>query len=91
VRGRFPLMACAPERTLVAVRAMAPVAGMPPNSGTTKFAVPCATNSTFGSCCVPLMPSPTTAESRLSMAPSSATVSADGSSIGIQSAWNSGM
>src|SRR5581483_10611265 len=37
----------APERILVAVRAIAPVAGIPPSSGDAIFATPCATNSTF--------------------------------------------
>ena len=37
-----------PERTLVAVRAIAPVAGRPPNSGDAMFATPCAISSTFG-------------------------------------------
>ena len=39
---------CAPERMLVAVRAIAPVAGSPPNSGDTMLATPCANSSTFG-------------------------------------------
>ena len=38
----------APERMLVAVRAMAPVAGIPPKSGETMLAIPCATSSTLG-------------------------------------------
>ena len=37
----------APQRMLVAVRAMAPVAGMPPKSGDARLAMPCAINSTF--------------------------------------------
>jgi hypothetical protein len=40
----------APARTLVTVRAMVPVAGMPPNSGLTMLAMPCAISSWFGSC-----------------------------------------
>ena len=68
----------APERMLVAVRAMAPVAGMPPNSGETMLAIPCATNSTLGLCRSPVMPSATTAESMLSSAASMATVKAEG-------------
>ena len=38
----------APERMLVAVRASAPVAGKPPNSGETMLATPCANSSVFG-------------------------------------------
>ncbi len=41
---------CAPDRMLVAVRAMAPVAGSPPNSGETMLATPCANSSVFGLC-----------------------------------------
>ena len=36
-----------PFFTFVAVRAMAPVAGMPPNIGETMLATPCATSSMF--------------------------------------------
>ena len=39
-----------PFLTLVAVRAIAPVAGMPPNSGATMFATPCATSSMLDLC-----------------------------------------
>src|SRR5260370_35073606 len=39
---------CAPERMLVAVRAIAPVAGNPPNMGEKMLATPCPINSTFG-------------------------------------------
>ncbi len=70
----------APERILVAVRAIAPVAGMPPKNGDARLATPCATSSTLELCRSPLMPSATTAESRLSTAASSATVNAEGSS-----------
>src|SRR5260370_31007381 len=38
----------APARMLVAVRAMAPVAGRPPNNGDTIFATPWPNNSTLG-------------------------------------------
>ncbi len=41
---------CAPERMLVAVRAIAPVAGSPPKSGDAMFATPCPTSSTFELC-----------------------------------------
>ena len=39
----------APARTLVTLRAMVPVAGMPPNSGLTMLATPWAISSWFGS------------------------------------------
>ena len=38
---------------LVAVRAMAPVAAMPPKKGATRLPMPCANSSASGSCCVP--------------------------------------
>ena len=65
-----------PFFTFVAVRAIAPVAGMPPKSGDTMFATPCATSSMFERCRPPIMPSATTAESSDSIAPSSAMVNA---------------
>ena len=80
----------APRRMLVAVRAIAPVAGMPPKSGTTRLARPWATSSTSGLCRSPHMLSATTAESRLSIAASIATVNAEGKSGRIRSARNSG-
>ena len=43
----------APERTLVAVRAIAPVAAMPPKNGATRLPTPCASSSASGSCLVP--------------------------------------
>ena len=63
---------------LVAVRAMAPVAGIPPKSGEAILATPCATSSTLELWRSPVMPSATTAESMLSSAASSATVKAEG-------------
>src|SRR5262249_41697123 len=80
----------APERILVAVRAMAPVAGIPPTSGTAILAIPCATSSTLGLCLSPLIRSETTADISDSIAPKSATVNAgessgtiiDGSNVG---------
>src|SRR5213082_3452699 len=45
----------APERTLVAVRAMVPVAQMPPNSGEAMLATPWATSSQFDRCRLPLI------------------------------------
>ena len=71
----------APLLMLVIVRAMAPVAGMPPNSGATMLARPCPTNSWFESCRSPVTPSATVAESKLSIAPSTAMTSAVGSSL----------
>ncbi len=65
-----------PFRTFVAVRAIAPVAGIPPNRGEAMFATPCATSSMFERCRPPIMPSATTADSSDSMAPSRAIVKA---------------
>ena len=39
----------APARRLVTVRAIVPVAGMPPKNGVTTLAMPCAISSWFGS------------------------------------------
>ena len=61
-----------PLFTLVAVRAMAPVAGMPPNSGEATLATPWAISSMLERCRPPIMPSATTADSSDSMAPSAA-------------------
>ena len=69
----------APARTLVAVRAMVPVTQMPPNSAEPILAKPCATSSQLERCRRPVMPSATTADSRDSMAPSSANAIASGS------------
>ena len=66
----------APLLMLVAVRAIAPVAGMPPKSGDAMFAIPCATSSMLERCRPPIIPSATTAERRLSMAPSAAMANA---------------
>src|SRR5216683_1377817 len=63
----------APERTFVAVRAMAPVAGSPPKRGETMLATPWPINSTLGLCLSLLMRSETTADMSDSMAPSMAT------------------
>src|SRR3989449_3307320 len=75
-----------PFLTLVAVRAMAPVAGIPPNSGEAMFAIPCATSSMFERWRPPIMPSATTAERSDSTAPSSAIVNAAPINPGIW--WN---
>src|SRR5262249_18452159 len=73
----------APKRILVVVRAIAPVAGMPPKKGQTILATPKAMSSALGLCLVLAMPSATTAESRDSMAPSMAMAKADGKSARI--------
>ena len=70
----------APLRTLVAVRAIAPVAAKPPNSGAAMLAMPWPISSWFESCRVPAMPSATTADSSDSIAPSIAIVNAGPSS-----------
>ena len=75
----------------MAVRAIAPVAGRPPNSGDSTFASPCAVSSTFGSCLSPDIRSATTAESSDSIAPSIATVSAGDSSVRTSSGLNAGI
>ena len=83
----------AADRTLVAVRAIVPVTQMPPNRAEAMFATPCATSSQFDRCRRPLMESATTADSRLSIAPSSANASASGStaiSLSIEIAGSSG-
>ena len=64
----------APLFTLVTVRAMVPVAGMPPKKGVTKLAMPCAISSWFGLWRAPIMPSATRAHSSDSMAPRKASV-----------------
>ena len=68
----------APARRLVTVRAMVPVAGMPPKNGTMKLATPWAMSSWLGSCflwCGLVASwSATRAHSSDSMAPSSAMV-----------------
>ena len=70
----------APARMLVAVRASAPVAAMPPKKGATMLPSPRPMSSASGSCRVPVMPSATTAESSDSMAPSIAIAKAAGRS-----------
>ena len=80
----------APERTLVAVRAIAPVAGRPPKSGEAMLATPCATSSTFGLWRSPVMRSATTADISDSMPPSIATVNAGGRRPSTRSRRNGG-
>ncbi len=55
--GVFP-----PLLTLVIVRAMAPVAGMPPSMADATLAAPCATSSILDLCREPIMPSATVAD-----------------------------
>ena len=62
--------------TFVAVRAMAPVAGIPPNSGEAMFAMPWATSSMLERWRPPIMPCATTAENSDSIAASNAMVKA---------------
>ena len=69
--GVFP-----PLLMFVIVRAMAPVAGIPPKSGVTRFAIPCPISSLFELWRSPITPSATAAESKDSMAPSIAMVRA---------------
>ena len=65
---------------LVPVRAMAPVAGMPPKNGTTILAMPWAISSWLESCLSPIIWSAATAHSSDSIAPSRAMVKAGASS-----------
>ncbi len=65
-----------PLRMFVAVRAMAPVAAKPPNSGATMLAIPWPISSWFELWRVPAMPSATTADRSDSIAPSNAMVNA---------------
>ncbi len=68
----------APARTFVAVRAIAPVAEIPPSNGQAMFARPWPINSVFESCRASIIPSATIADNNDSIAPSIAIVS-DGS------------
>ena len=65
-----------PLLMLVMVRAMAPVAGMPPKSGEARLAKPWAISSVLELWWSPITPSATVAESRLSIAPRMAMVMA---------------
>ena len=69
------------KKLFVAVLAMAPVAGIPPKIGEAMFATPCAINSMFESCLEPIIPSATTAESKDSIAASTAIEIAVGKSV----------
>jgi hypothetical protein len=68
----------APDRMLVAVRASAPVAAMPPKNGAAMLPRPRPMSSASGSWRVPVMPSAITADSNDSMAPRIAIVNAGG-------------
>ncbi len=82
---------CAPARTLTAVRAIAPVAGIPPMNDTATLASPWPSSSRSGSCGSPsAIPSATLAESRLSRAASAATASTADRSVGRSVTANSG-
>src|SRR5581483_3853299 len=70
-----------PFLTFVAVRAIAPVAGMPPKSGEAILATPWATNSKLDLWRPPIMPSATTADNSDSIAAKSATAVADGNNV----------
>ena len=58
--GVFP-----PLLMFAMVRAMAPVAGIPPNSGVAMLATPCAISSVLESCLSPITPSATVADSKI--------------------------
>ena len=68
----------APDRMLVAVRAIAPVAGSPPNSAEARLATPWPTSSWFDRCLYPVIPSATTQERSASMPARNAIVKAAG-------------
>ena len=81
--GDFP-----PLLILVMVRAMAPVAGIPPNSGAIILAAPWAISSVCEAWRSPMTPSATAADNRDSMAPSTAMVMATGNKFLIASQFN---
>src|SRR6266513_335476 len=72
-----------PFFTFVAVRAIAPVAGIPPNNGEAMLAMPCATSSMLERWRPPIMPSATTADSSDSIAARSAIVKAGRGQAGV--------
>jgi hypothetical protein len=76
---------------LVAVRAMVPVTGKPPNRAEPILAMPCATSSMFERCLRPVMPSAILAESRLSTPPSKVKDKAAGSTARIRSGRSIGI
>ena len=67
-----------PVLMFAAVRAIAPVAGMPPKKTDPMFATPCATSSQLDLCLPPIIPSATTALSSDSIPASRAIVVAEG-------------
>jgi hypothetical protein len=76
---------CSPDLALTAVRAMAPVDGMPPNTGEATDVRPCPTNSRLGSLGGPsVSASATLADRRLSMAARTARSIAAETSSGTQ-------
>ena len=77
-----------PFFTLAAVRAMAPVAGMPPKRAEAIFPAPWAASSILERCFPLIMPSATTQESRDSMAARIAMVKASGRAVWIISKLN---
>ena len=84
-----------PFRTFAAVLAIAPVAGIPPNSPEKIFPSPWPISSAFDLCVSPIIPSETTAESSDSIAASTAMVNAGESIcctsfIDITGTWNLG-
>ena len=66
---------------LVPVRAITPVAGMPPNSGEAMLATPCASTSMFERCRVPAIVSAATADRSNSTPTRKAMVKADGRTL----------
>jgi len=81
----------APERIFVAVRAIAPVAGRPPNSGEKILAMPWPTSSTLGYVLVSAHAVGDDADMRDSIAPSMATVMAGEINGRSKSKWNRGI
>src|SRR5699024_6934883 len=73
----------APLFILVALRAIARVAGIPPKRGVTIFAIPCPISSRSELCLLPVIPSETTADSRDSIPPNIAITNAGCQSIKI--------
>ena len=79
-----------PLLMLVIVRAIAPVAGIPPNKGATMLAAPCAISSVLESWRSPITPSATVADNKDSIAPSTAMVIATGNNSLIASQLRAG-
>ena len=79
-----------PARMFVAVRAIAPVAGNPPNRADPMLAMPCASTSALGRCCPPIIRSATIADKRDSTAARKAMTKAEGSSSVTRASVKSG-